>query len=99
MGKVTEKCLREAIDVITCGDLFRERAACMHVMTPRMSRWLIKVRVTSLARVKSRDALDRRAECSSMREPSGEGVDAKFGVAVGKLPSRQTALQAMLFSH
>lgn len=29
--------------VLTCGDLFRERAACLHVMTPHTSRWLIKV--------------------------------------------------------
>lgn len=43
VGKVTEKCLREAIGVVTCGDLFRERAACLHIMTPHTSRWLIKV--------------------------------------------------------
>ncbi|CAM9372434.1 unnamed protein product, partial [Hapterophycus canaliculatus] len=43
VGKVQEKCLREAVGVVTCGDLFRERAACLHVMTPHMSRWLIKV--------------------------------------------------------
>lgn len=39
-----EKCLKEALGVVTCGDLYRERAACMHVMTPNTSRWLIKVR-------------------------------------------------------
>lgn len=49
VGKVTEKCLREAVGVVTCGDLFRERAACLHVMTPHTSRWLIKVRPVSLA--------------------------------------------------
>ncbi|CAM9285164.1 unnamed protein product [Laminaria digitata] len=43
VGKVTEKCLREAIGVVTCGDLFRERAACLHIMTPHTSQWLIKV--------------------------------------------------------
>lgn len=43
VGKVQEKCLREAMGVVTCGDLFRERAACLHVMTPHTSRWLIKV--------------------------------------------------------
>ncbi|CAM9394134.1 unnamed protein product [Scytosiphon promiscuus] len=43
VGKVQEKCLREAMGVVTCGDLFRERAACLHVMTPHTSKWLIKV--------------------------------------------------------
>lgn len=49
VGKVTEKCLREAMGVVTCGDLFRERAACLHVMTPHTSRWLIKVCLDPLA--------------------------------------------------
>lgn len=40
---MTEKCLRDAMGVVTCGDLFRERAACMHVMTPHTTRWLLKV--------------------------------------------------------
>lgn len=43
VGKVQEKCLREALGVVTAGDLFRERAACLHVMTPHTGRWLIKV--------------------------------------------------------
>lgn len=43
-----EKCLREALGVVTAGDLFRERAACLHVMTPHTARWLIKVRVALL---------------------------------------------------
>ena len=48
VGKVQEKCLREALGVVTAGDLFRERAACLHVMTPHTARWLIKVRVALL---------------------------------------------------
>ncbi|CAM9252913.1 unnamed protein product [Ectocarpus fasciculatus] len=42
VGKVQEKCLREALGVVTCGDLFRERASVIHVMTSHTSRWLIK---------------------------------------------------------
>ncbi|CAN0465469.1 unnamed protein product [Ectocarpus sp. 12 AP-2014] len=42
VGKVQEKCLREALGVVTCGDLFRERGSVIHVMTPHTSRWLIK---------------------------------------------------------
>eukprot|EP00752_Nemacystus_decipiens_P001960 g1886.t1 len=43
VGKVQEKCLREALGVFTAGDLFRERAACLHVMTAHTAQWLIKV--------------------------------------------------------
>ncbi|CAM9656177.1 unnamed protein product [Ectocarpus sp. 6 AP-2014] len=42
VGKVQEKCLREALGVVTCGDLFRERGSVIHVMTPHTSQWLIK---------------------------------------------------------
>lgn len=43
-----EKCLKEALGVVTCGDLYHMRAACMHVMTPNTSHWLIKVRTREL---------------------------------------------------
>lgn len=62
VGKVTEKCLREAMGVVTCGDLFRERASCLQVMTPRTSKWLIKVRLPRPTRV-----YDKRKGICSMQ--------------------------------
>lgn len=61
-----EKCLKEALGVVTCGDLYRKRAACMHVMTPNTSRWMIKVRTEELCE-----------PCKSLRmNRAGSGVTA-----------------------
>ncbi|CAM9271352.1 unnamed protein product, partial [Choristocarpus tenellus] len=42
VGKVTEKCLREALGVSTCGQLLERRAAILHLFTTHTARWLLE---------------------------------------------------------